>query len=1116
MDAANFLLLSALLVMHFATIAGGFRVVATKNNTRDLDALLALKATILDPQNIIPTNWSSSTSLCNWIGITCNARHQRVAAIVLPHMGLLGTIPPELGNLSFLVRLNFVNNSLHGHLPTELSHLRRLKYIDLESNAFDGGFPSWLATLPELRVLNFLYNNFSGSLMSCGISNVTKLETLNLGHNSFTGNIPDEFSGLKNLSIVNIGHNQLTGSLPPSLFNLSSLEILSLTNNSLSGSLPEHICNHLPQLQGLFLSINQVEGEIPSGIGKCSRIQHFSFATNKFTGSIPREFWNLSMLQTVYREENYLKGQIPEDIYNLQDFTVLDIRNNEMTGTIPQAIGYLNKLEYLALDSNRFTGPIPAKLFNISSLQAISLVANGLSGGLPTTLGIMLPSLEYLYVGGNRLSGVLELTSISNASSLIGLDVSFNQFTGAIPHSLGDLRLLEVLDLKSNSFSYKSNSGEISLLISLSNCRYLQELELDESPLNGFLPTSIGNLSNNLRLLSLNYCGIFGQIPSSIENLTNLADLSLGGNALEGINPASIRRLSELQKVELSYNRIQGPFPSELCDLVNLGRLSLSSNMVSGRLPSCIGNITSLRYLYLDSNNLTSKLPSNLWSLSDILELNLSTNTFQGSFPPEIQSLKALTIMDLSVNHFYGDIPSTIGALQMLEELSLKHNRLQGPIPDSMKNMLELQYLDLSFNNLTGAIPKSLELLQNLVHFNVSFNKLRGPVPHGGPFANFTELSFLSNEALCDAPWVQPCQTFEHRSRKKTLLFVLSAVGSTMFAMVMSILVIRKWRRKIVIPTNFVAEATIERVSFHELRQVTNGFHEDMLLGSGAFGSVYKGVRENGMTWAIKTFDLQLEGAFKSFDTECEVLRSVRHRNLTKVISACSSPDFKALVLEYMPNGSLEKWLYSGSQILNIKQRLDIMIDVACGLEYLHYGYSTPVVHCDLKPSNILLNQDMVGHVCDFGITKLLGDGENVKQTKTLATFGYIAPEYGLEGLVSTSCDVYSFGITLMETFTKRRPKDEMFTEELSLRRWIEESVPDFGIKVMDADLLHLEDELVKSKLACISSILQLGLYCTTYSPEERMNMKDVLRALQKIKLQFFEELKPLKQTPKV
>ena len=142
------------------------------------------------------------------------------------------------------------------------------------------------------------------------------------------------------------------------------------------------------------------------------------------------------------------------------------------------------------------------------------------------------------------------------------------------------------------------------------------------------------------------------------------------------------------------------------------------------------------------------------------------------------------------------------------------------------------------------------------------------------------------------------------------------------------------------------------------------------MIGSESFGSVYKGILRCGTAIAVKVFNLQLDVAFKSFDTECEVLRSLHHRNLVKVITSCSNLDFKALVLEYMPNGSLEKYLYSHNYFLNTKQRLSIMIDVACALEYLHHGCSLPVIHCDMKPSNVLLDEDMVAHLSDFGIFK--------------------------------------------------------------------------------------------------------------------------------------------------
>ncbi|KAI8001777.1 putative LRR receptor-like serine/threonine-protein kinase [Camellia lanceoleosa] len=285
-------------------------------------------------------------------------------------------------------------------------------------------------------------------------------------------------------------------------------------------------------------------------------------------------------------------------------------------------------------------------------------------------------------------------------------------------------------------------------------------------------------------------------------------------------------------------------------------------------------------------------------------------------------------------------------------------------------------------------------------------------------------------------------------------------------------------------------------------------FNESNLLGTGSFSSVYKGMLPGRKIFATKVFKLELDGAFKSFETECEILRNIRHRNLTKVISSCSTFDFKALVLEYMPNGTLEKWLYSHNYFLDILQRLDIMIDVACALEYLHHGYSVSVAHCDLKPSNVLLDDDMVAHVSDFGIAKLLGVGESIAQTRTIATFGYIAPEYGLEGLVSTKCDVYSYGIMLMETFTRTKPTDARFDGGLSLKCWVVDALPNAIVQVLDANLLTQDIEHNNAKVQCVSSLMQLALNCSADSPEERMIMKDVLVSIKKIRLRYVENCK--------
>nr|AMM42939.1 LRR-RLK [Vernicia montana] len=183
------------------------------------------------------------------------------------------------------------------------------------------------------------------------------------------------------------------------------------------------------------------------------------------------------------------------------------------------------------------------------------------------------------------------------------------------------------------------------------------------------------------------------------------------------------------------------------------------------------------------------------------------------------------------------------------------------------------------------------------------------------------------------------------------------------------------------------------------------------------------------------------------------------------------------------------------------------MIDVASALEYLHHGYILPVVHCDLKPSNVLLNEDMVAQLGDFGITKLLGEGESMTQTMTLATVGYMAPEYGTKGIVSIRCDVYSYGILLMETFTRKKPIDEMFAEEMNLKNWVMQFLPDAVSQVADAHLLMGDEECFAAKKDCITSILKLALDCSVDIPEERIGMKDVLATLKKIQLKFLKDV---------
>ncbi|KAM3239301.1 hypothetical protein T459_11192 [Capsicum annuum] len=459
------------------------------------------------------------------------------------------------------------------------------------------------------------------------------------------------------------------------------------------------------------------------------------------------------------------------------------------------------------------------------------------------------------------------------------------------------------------------------------------------------------------------------------------------------------------------------------------------------------------------------------------------------------------------MNQFSDGIPREIGGLETLVQLSLRHNNSQGAIPNSMSNMVGLEFLDPSHNNISGNIPKSLEKLQNLKYFNISVNKLYGEIPSGGPFKNLSSQFFIYNEALCGSSRfsVPPCPTSsKHRSNRKKLLVLFLFLGIALVVVPSTFIFFwiryRKGKR-VLQQADSLSTITSERISYYELIQVTDALSESNLIGSGSFISVYKGVLRSETAIAVKVFNLQLDAAFNSFDTECEVLRSLRHRNLVKVITNCSNLDFKALVLECMPNGSLEKYLYSHNYLLDIRQRLSIMIDVACALEYLHHRCSSLVIHCDLKPSNVLLDDDMVAHLRDFGISKLLGEDQGDLYTKTLATLGYIAPEYGLEGLVSTKCDIYSYGVILLETFTRRKSNE--FERDLTLTQWVSYSLPDAVMDIVDANLVTATGNGLQKELDVVASIMKVALDCCAESPARRTNMKDVVEMLQKTKIQL-------------
>ncbi|KAE8665915.1 Detected protein of unknown function [Hibiscus syriacus] len=827
----------------------------------------------------------------------------------------------------------------------------------------------------------------------------------------------------------------------------------------------------------------------------------------------------LPHLKELYLSRNQLYGQIPSSFFNYRRLEVLSLSSNNLTGNIPINLGNLTILKHLDLSSNNLEGHIPSSIGNCTSLEILNFRQNYLEGALPSKIGLVFPHLLELQLRENEFQGTIP-SSIFNASKLTLLDLADNSFTGPIPMTIGYLKNLHKLDLGHNQFSSESHTPESSFINALTYNRQLRRIVLSGNPLDTMLPMSIRNLSSSLEYLELTDCKLKGIIPTEVGSLSSLISLKLGNNALTGVIPDTIGCLKNLQSLQLQDNKLNGSIPYDLCLLRNLFELFLGGNELSGAIPECLGNLAALKNLSLSSNRLTSTIPSSLWGLLDILAINLSSNSLQGSISSENINLYHLIEFDLSNNQVVGYIPYSIEALKNLAYLSLAGNRLRGPIPQDLGLSVALEFLDLSHNNLSGVIPESMEALLYLRYFNVSFNELEGEIPSGASFANFTAQSYLMNKALCGAAQLQvqkcPYSRTGKRSRKSSLLLtmiLLPVIASISILLLiyrvkkhwLSLIyrVIKHWLSLIYRVIKHCLEKkdplliTNRTILYREIELATDGFSERNLLGTGGFCFVYKGTMKEEKNVAIKVFNLHLERAMRSFQIESELLTKVHHPNLVKLMNSCCDGDFRALVLEYMPNGTLDKWLYTHNYSLNFQQRLDIMIEVASAISYLH---SKHIIHCDLKPSNVLLDEDMVARVSDFSIAQLLDEGRAAVQTRTLATIGYMAPEYGSSGLVSEKADVYSFGILLMETFTGKKPTDDIFNAEMNLWNWICESLPHGVDKLFDATLLQSDQEDTAAKTRCIKSIMKVAWICTAESFSERKTMTEVECKLHRIK----------------
>ncbi|KAJ4782814.1 receptor-like protein kinase 2 [Rhynchospora pubera] len=928
------------------------------------------------------------------------------------------------------------------------------------------------------------------------------------------------------VTALNLDSLQLTGCISSSLTNLTFLQRLSLSNNNLTGSIPEEL-GLLGRLKFLNLSENSLSGNIPSTIGNCSKLEVLHIESNHIQGTIPSQLAQCSKLTYISLRENSLIGTIPPSLGNLTNLSVLKFSLNNLNGTIPASLGQLQLLETLLFGFNNLFGEIPESIFNISSMLLLSLPDNQLEGSLPSNMCDAYSNLRSLYLSDNQLKGLIP-SCISNCSVLGKIVFANNSFTGIIPSNIGSLKNLFLLEMSENKLEAKKPS-DWSFIDALVNCTLLEVLNLGSNQLQGILPNSIVNLSSTLYEIGLWMNQFSGSIPAAIGRLTNLRILNIYETLIEGTIPLEIGKLSNLQWFDLSENMMSGEIPSTIGNLTSLNGFLLGSNSFEGEIPMKLCNMKDLEVLSLSSNMLTGAIPKEIMTLTSLsIGIDLSNNYLNSTIPPEIGKLKNVGTIILSGNRLYGEIPSTIDGCQVLESLYLGGNLLQGTVPLSMSNLKGLQMLDLSNNFFSGQIPEFLSRM-NLQYLNVSFNDFNGEVPKEGVFHNASEIDIRGNLKLCGGvPQMHlPNCTLNpssprHHSQKA--IIIVSSIASSLLALSIIICLLFTYyqRRKTQKNSKSVIamKSQYEDLSYNDLLRATDNFSLDNLIGSGAFGAVYKAIMmlDNVTIVAVKVLNLEQIGASRSFLSECKALKGIRHRNLVKVLSVCSSidhlgNDFKALIFEFMPNGSLETRLHPNStstnqpmRYLSLVQRISIAIDVAMALDYLHNHSTVAIVHRDLKPSNVLLDDNMTAHVSDFGLARFLVRHDTMLSQSMTSTngvkgsIGYIPPEYGMGGQASVQGDVYSYGILLLEMFTGVRPTDERFIDGSSIHNHVAMSVPDQVMDIIDPKMFSVNEAgnmfAHENVYDCLVLVIQCGIMCSKESPRERIAIEEVINQL--------------------
>ncbi|XP_028798347.1 receptor-like protein kinase 5 [Neltuma alba] len=862
---------------------------------------------------------------------------------------------------------------------------------------------------------------------------------------------------------------------------------------NITKTMPPFLCD-LRNLTLIDFQLNYFPGEFPKFLYNCSKLEYLDLSLNNFSGPIPNDIDRLAKLRFLNLGENEFSGSIPAGIGRLKELRSLQLHMCEFSGSIPDEIGYLSNLELLYLWGNKnLIGKIPESIGELVNLVELDLSQNGLSGQIPSGV-FSLKNLSILYLWKNSLSG--EIPTKIEALNLTILDVSRNILTGKIPDGLGKLKKLTGLSLDMNQLS-----GEIPE--SLAHLPALVDFMVFQNHLSGTLPPYFGRYSP-LETFQVATNQLTGKLPEDLCYKGKLVGVSANDNNLSGELSESLGSCNSLQYLFLDNNSFFGKIPGGLWTSQNLVALMVNNNEFTGELPQRLAwNLSSLS---ISNNQFSGRIPTGVSTWKNLIEFKASKNFFNGSIPQELTTLPKLTKLLLDQNQLTGPLPSEIISWKSLNALNLSHNQLSGQIPYSFDSLPVLGQLDLSNNQLSGHVPPQLgKLSMTLTNLNLSSNFFTGKIPREFENLVYSD-SFLNNSGLCantkrlNLPLCNSgsdLQRSSNRSSVSLALIIGLVIVASLATFLSLLLIIRVYKsRKQELETSWKL-TSFHRFSFSGMN-IVSSLTDDNIIGRGGFGTVYQ-VPIDGLGYVAvkrimnnKKWDQKLEDAFLA---EVKILSNIRHNNIVKLLCCISSEDSLMLVYEYLENNSLDRWLSKKNRlnhnvILDWPKRLQIAIGAAQGLTYMHNDCFPPVIHRDIKISNILLDSEFNAKVADFGLARMLIKPSELTMSGVAGSFGYIAPEYIQTGKINEMIDVYSFGVVLLELTTAKEAN--YGDEHSSLADWACRHVQ------LGGDVEEVLDDEIKE--ACymdeICGVFKLGVMCTAILPASRPSMKEVLQIL--------------------